>query len=50
MTASNQAFIIGAYVVTWVVMLSYLLYLTRRGGRARAVYERMSQPNEGNRP
>ena len=50
MKASNQAFIIAAYVVTWVVMLGYLTYLTRRGGRARAAFERRPQPDEGIRP
>lgn len=41
MEASNQTFIIAAYVVSWVVMLGYLLHLVRRGARARAGYERM---------
>jgi CcmD family protein len=43
MTASNQTFIIAAYAVTWVVILAYLLRLVRKGGRARAEYERAVQ-------
>ena len=43
MAASNQTFIIAAYVVTWVVLLGYLWRLVRKGGRARADYERMVQ-------
>jgi len=42
MIESNQAFIIAAYAVTWGAMLAYLAYLARRGGRARAKYERMA--------
>ena len=42
MIESNQIFIIAAYAVTWGAMLAYLAYLMRRGGRARAEYERMA--------
>lgn len=41
MGASNQTFIIAAYAVTWAVLLGYLWRLVRKGGRARADYERM---------
>jgi hypothetical protein len=40
MVASNQSFIIAAYAVMWVVILGYQFRLTRKGGRARADYER----------
>ncbi len=43
MDASNLTFIIAAYTVTWLVMLGYLARLIRKGGRARAEYERMAQ-------
>jgi len=43
MIESNQTFIIAAYAVTWGIMLAYLVYLTRRGGRARAEYERIAR-------
>jgi len=42
MIESNQTFIIAAYAVTWGAMLAYLVYLLRRGRRARAEYERMA--------
>lgn len=47
MIASNQAFIIAAYAVTWVVLLGYLVHLVRKGGRARAEYERMAREHHG---
>lgn len=47
MVASNQSFIIAAYAVTWVVILGYLLRLVRKGGRARADYERMVHEHSG---
>ena len=37
----NQAFIVAAYSVTWVVILGYLARLVRKGSRARAGYDRM---------
>jgi CcmD family protein len=43
MAASNLNFIIAAYAVTWAVLLGYLWRLVRKGGRARAEYERMMQ-------
>jgi len=47
MGASNEAFIIAAYAVTWVVLLGYLLRLVRKGGSARAGYERMLHQHGG---
>lgn len=47
MAASNLAFIIAAYAVTWVVILGYLLRLVRKGGRARGDYERMVHEHGG---
>jgi CcmD family protein len=47
MAASNQAFIIAAYAVTWVVILGYLARLIRKGGRARADYERIVHQDSG---
>lgn len=47
MAASNQAFIIAAYAVTWVVILGYLARLVRKGGRARADYERIVHQDSG---
>ncbi len=43
MAASNLTFIIAAYAVTWAVLLGYLWRLVRKGGPARADYERMVQ-------
>ncbi len=47
MAASNQAFIIAAYAVTWVVLLGYQWRLVRKGGRARADYERQAHEQSG---
>ncbi|MGZ3333240.1 MAG: CcmD family protein [Gemmatimonadaceae bacterium] len=47
MDASNIKFIIAAYTMTWIVLLGYLLRLVRKGGRARADYERMAQQRGG---
>jgi hypothetical protein len=47
MDASNITFIIAAYAVTWIVLLGYLVRLVRKGGRARADYERMEQQRSG---
>lgn len=41
---SNETFIIAAYALTWVVLLSYALRLWRVGARARAEHERMAGP------
>jgi CcmD family protein len=47
LAASNLTFIIAAYAVTWVVLLGYLWRLVRKGGRARAEYERMVHEHSG---
>ncbi len=47
MGASNQAFIIAAYAVTWIVILGYLLRLHRKGESARALYERVVRQHSG---
>ena len=47
MGASNQAFIIAAYAVTWIVILGYLGRLVRKGGRARADLERQLREQSG---
>jgi CcmD family protein len=47
MAASNQAFIIAAYAVTWAVLLGYLWRLVRKGGRASGEYERMTREQGG---
>ena len=43
MEESNLNFIIAAYSVSWVVVLGYLARLVRKGSRARADYDLMSQ-------
>jgi CcmD family protein len=43
----NQYFIIGAYAVTWLVLLGYLVHLVRRGGRVRADHERIRHLSGG---
>ena len=40
MIASNQTFIVAAYAVTWIVLIGYLLRLTRAGYRARTALDR----------
>ena len=45
--ASNLTFIVAAYAVTWVVILGYTWRLARKGGRARADYERIVHQNSG---
>lgn len=35
MTGSNDAFVIAAYAVTWVVLLGYLWRLLRKGAAAQ---------------
>lgn len=47
MGASNQAFIIAAYAVTWIVVLGYLWRLHRKGAGARALYERVVRQHSG---
>lgn len=44
---SNQTFIIAAYAVTWVVVLTYLARLVVAGARARAAYEAAVGPRAG---
>ncbi|HET9424877.1 MAG TPA: hypothetical protein VFO55_05850 [Gemmatimonadaceae bacterium] len=39
--AANQTFIIGAYAVTWIVILGYLGRLVALSRRARANIERV---------
>ena len=39
----NLRFIIAAYSVSWLVILGYLARLMRKGSRARADYDLMSQ-------
>jgi CcmD family protein len=38
----NEAFIIAAYSVTWLVLLGYLTRLTRKSARVRADYDSMT--------
>lgn len=40
--ASNQAFIIAAYALTWVVLLGYVLHLVRGNRRTREEYRRVT--------
>lgn len=49
MEASNWKFVTAAYVVTWVLILGYLIYSQRVLNRARAEYERVTgrRPGEG---
>ena len=47
MAASNLNFIIAAYAVTWIVLLGYQWRLARKGGHARAEYERMERERGG---
>ncbi len=43
----NQTFIIGAYSITWLVLLGYLARLVRKGAGTRSDFERMSRENNG---
>ena len=45
--ASNEAFIIAAYSITWLVILGYLGRLITKGSHARADYESMTRANTG---
>lgn len=47
MIASNQSFIVAAYVVTWAVLLGYLLRLARKARRAGADYDRRAREQRG---
>ena len=37
----NQAFIVAAYSVTWIVLLGYLARVVRKSSAARKQYERI---------
>lgn len=41
--ASNQNFITAAYAITWVVLVSYAVYVVRRGRRAGAEVARLQR-------
>ncbi len=41
MEASNWAFVVSAYVITWVTILGYLAYTHAALRRSRAEYERV---------
>ena len=43
----NLKFIIAAYSVSWLVILGYLARLMRKGSRAHADYDLMSQEIPG---
>lgn len=47
MQASNWSFVTAAYVITWVVILGYLVYTHRALQRARAEYERVAARGAG---
>ncbi|HET7631638.1 MAG TPA: CcmD family protein [Gemmatimonadaceae bacterium] len=49
MEASNWAFVTAAYVITWVLILGYVVYSQRALRRARAEYARVTghAPGEG---
>ena len=47
MTASNTSFIIAAYVITWIVILGYLVRLVVKGGHARAALARIRAGQAG---
>ena len=44
--ASNQAFIIAAYAVTWIVLLGYFWRLLRKSARTTADYDRIAEGGE----
>ena len=43
----NQAFIVAAYAVTWIVLLGYMARLVRKSSRVRTQYESMAQDTTG---
>ena len=47
MTESNIAFVVAAYSVTWVALLSYLFRLFRKDKLAREAMARVSHEAEG---
>ena len=44
--SSNQAFIIAAYAVTWVVLLGYFWRLLSTSARASTDYDRIAADGE----
>ena len=44
--ASNQAFIVAAYALTWAVILGYVWWLSRTSSRASAEYDRIVKRGE----
>jgi CcmD family protein len=49
MQASNWSFVTAAYVITWAVIIGYLVYTHQALRRSRAEYERVAghRPGEG---
>lgn len=47
MIASNPAFIIAAYAVTWIVLIGYSLLLGRKDKKVRSEFESMVYRNRG---
>lgn len=47
MIASNTSFIVAAYVVTWIVILGYLVRLVVKGGHARSALARIRTGQAG---
>lgn len=45
--AMNQAFIIAAYAVTWIVLLGYMARLVSKSSRVRRQYESMAHDASG---
>jgi hypothetical protein len=45
----NQAFVIAAYTVMWVVVAGYGVRLMRKGARARADFDGMARGQSGER-
>lgn len=43
----NQAFIVAAYAVTWIVLLGYMARLVRKSSRVRSQYESMAHDTTG---
>lgn len=38
---SNETFVTAAYVITWIVLLGYVVYLARRVRSSRAAHARL---------
>lgn len=49
MDASNWKFVTAAYVITWALIIGYMVYSQRALQQARAEYERITghRPGEG---